>query len=104
MKVGDWKNEIDRAIKPGVTHDPAENTVTKNPSEGAQLETQIDSNEDVEDLISIQDTSQDDEDSIIIQDVECSDPMHAVDSELADTDVDGGDDYNMSSGDDVVTV
>ena len=67
MKFGDRKNEIDRAINTGVMHEPTENYLTGDPSEVVKLGTHLDSNEDSEDSITIQDKSQDVEDSIHIQ-------------------------------------
>ena len=49
-------------------HDPTENPATRDPSKELKLENQLDSNEDSECLISIQEINQDVEDSTPIQD------------------------------------
>ena len=70
MKFGDRQNEVDRVIIIGVMHEPTENPVTGDPSKLVKLETQLESNDDAKDSITIQGISQDAEDSILIQDAE----------------------------------
>ena len=59
VEFGDQQNEIDRAISTLVIHELTENPVTGDTSEVVQLDARLDSNEDAEDSITIQDTSQD---------------------------------------------